>query len=288
MSTGKRLCYTSVMIKGEKSNGYTIVEALFFLAISTFLMVMIYGVVAAQQSKTKFTQAVYEMESQIKDMMNDISTGYYAAPNRLKCVANPAASTTPTVTWWPPPFPELGTNKDCIFIGKVIQFEHAPGVYVDYLVAGRRLNPDGSEVTSIAEAHPIAFNHYTLDRKVPGSMAVAYVKYWNDVTAVPVDAYAFGFFTQFGKYNNLALSSGILGVSLIPIPNTPPPPPYPDIPNLIKTDLASVPVSTRGSIKIGFKRTGGRLQCGVITIGGNGRSLTTDVEILEGACVTPS
>ncbi len=271
------------MTKGEKSNGYTIVEALFFLAISTFLLVITYGVVAAQQNKTKFTQAVYEMESQIKDMMNDISTGYYAAPNRLKCVANPTVSTTPTVTW-PSPSPELGTNQDCIFIGKVIQFEHAPGVYVDYLVAGRRLNPDGSEVTSIAEAHPIAFNNYTLDRKVPGSMAVAYVKYTDDNGAIS-DAYAFGFFTQFGKYNNLALSSGSLGVDLMPIPNTYSPK---DIPMEIKNNLASVSVDARGSIKIGFERTGGRLQCGVITIGGNGRSLTTDVEILEGACVIPS
>jgi type II secretory pathway pseudopilin PulG len=123
-------------VRGQSSSGFTIVETLIFLGVTAVMLVSALLLVGGQQRKTEFTQAVRDIESQIKDVANDVSTGYYSSSSNFTCKDNGASKLVISSD-----ISKLGTNSDCIFIGRAVQFkvEGSDGEgFALYNIAGKR------------------------------------------------------------------------------------------------------------------------------------------------------
>lgn len=108
-------------MKRMPSGGYTIIEVMIFLIVSSALLTSVMAVMSGRQERIRFTQSVESFDQKMRDILNDVSTGYYPSANNVVCtstVANDVQLSTGTA--------EQGTNaqsKDsgCVFLGKAIE-----------------------------------------------------------------------------------------------------------------------------------------------------------------------
>lgn len=177
--------------------GFTIVEVLIFLAVSSALFVAAMLYISGQQGKAEFTQGVRDFELKLGDVVNNVSTGFYPTLNNIKCTASAGKVDLQTDS-----SQGQGANNDCIFVGRVIQL--APGgdqeKYMLYTVAGLRYKGGNTttDVASLDEAKPALIT-------VPGStdllsfggavLSVKKVQYVHDGSAVDIGGFAI--FTTF-------------------------------------------------------------------------------------------
>jgi type II secretory pathway pseudopilin PulG len=69
----------------KRSGGFTIIETMLYLAVSTALMVSTILIISNQQKGTEFHQAVKDLENQFQDQFNDVSTGYFQRKDSTSC-----------------------------------------------------------------------------------------------------------------------------------------------------------------------------------------------------------
>ncbi len=108
------------MIRGKRPHqgGYTIIEVITVLTISTVLIVSAMALFNSRIPRTQFSQAVTELETKLRGVTNDVQNGFYPSTNNIKCDATSGVQAAPG---------EQGTNSDCIFMGKAIQFASQKG-----------------------------------------------------------------------------------------------------------------------------------------------------------------
>jgi type II secretory pathway pseudopilin PulG len=133
----------------KKHAGYTIVEVLIFLAVSGVMFVSAMLMIDGQRGKTEFQNSVRLLESQINDVANDVATGFYATDTgTVTCQGgfNPVRLDTGSGV-------EIGTNSECLLIGRVIQFapDSNPTDMHIFTVAGRRRNGQ-NDVNTLAQS----------------------------------------------------------------------------------------------------------------------------------------
>lgn len=152
------MLYCAYMYRGRgistaKSGGFTVVETLIFLAVSMAMFVSATVLISGRQGKIQFNNAVRDFESNLIDMANDVANGYYQSNNDITCTVLGGAPNPQPAT------KDLGTNQDCIFIGRVVM-------------------PD--------KINPESFNTYSLAglRTVAGAAAVGAEKRTNDVATL--------------------------------------------------------------------------------------------------------
>ena len=134
------------MKRGRLPQGFTIVEVLIFLAVSGALAVSAMFFIAGMQNKTQFNQAANDVLQQINTVINNVSNGYYAGNDNVDCTASSSGPVLTNTT------KSRGTNKDCILLGRAIDFNANSFVIRD--IVGLRERTSGGDVTSIAEAKP--------------------------------------------------------------------------------------------------------------------------------------
>lgn len=148
--------------KNPKSNygGYTLLETLIFLVISMTLLVSAITLISGQQGRAEFTYGIREFASQISDIANDVSTGYYHNPNNFMCNLN--GSGEPRFTYVGEGNGQQGENIDCIFVGKVLQLapdtSRSNETFRIYTVVGRRqivAPPPRRDVINISESFTV-------------------------------------------------------------------------------------------------------------------------------------
>lgn len=130
--------------------GYTITEVMIVLAVTSAMFVAVVLAFSGRQARVEFNQGVRNYEASLQTVMNEVATGNYQS--NFACTAN--ATGPPTININTPV--QTGTNKDCIFIGKVV----IPGINpnnssVTETIVGRRLL-GGQDVKNLTEANPIA------------------------------------------------------------------------------------------------------------------------------------
>lgn len=166
-------------------SGSTILEVMMVLAISGGLLVAAGATISGQIERTRFSTNVREIESKLSDIFNDVETGFYPSSENFGCeVINPTnASSVPTPTGTNR---EQGTNEDCLFLGKGVQFsQNADGLTANFLIhtiIGRREMPSGSGlvgVTSIDAANPTAFDSLEESGQFDGGVEITSVRYLN-------------------------------------------------------------------------------------------------------------
>ncbi len=100
--------------------GYTILEVMIFLAITGLLFVSAIVAVGGNQQRVQYSQTVRDFEVQIKDVINDVSDGFYPAFTEGSCTKT--IGSPQIVNLIPGGVGTPGTNSDCINIGKVLMF----------------------------------------------------------------------------------------------------------------------------------------------------------------------
>lgn len=134
---------------GSTTHGYTIIEVMIFLIVSTALLGSAVAGISQQNRRVQFSQSVTGFEQQLQDILNDVSTGFYPSTNNLTCVSSPVGiqannSATPV---------DQGSNAGCIFVGKAIVPDTVDRAkYNIYTLAGKTFDASGASVTNLANA----------------------------------------------------------------------------------------------------------------------------------------
>jgi len=128
--------------------GYTVIEVLLVIAISTIIFVSAIAVFGGQSRTTQFSQAMQDLQSKIQSYATEVTTGAQPDMSGYYCGLSggkPILSTT-------------GSNTgDCIFLGRTIHVYPGSNTIKIYTVLGTRVNPaSGSPALTIAEANPEA------------------------------------------------------------------------------------------------------------------------------------
>jgi hypothetical protein len=247
--------------------------------------------IAGQRQRSEFTQAIKEIDSQIQEIIDNVSTGYYANTGNFICTGTTGRPQLQTSTT-----DSQGTNKDCIFIGRVMQFGEAGSNGEKYNVINvmglKQYLSGGSykQSQTFADAKPTAM--------APGSGAATgfpdttdhrTLQYGLHVASMTVNNQpvgAFGVFSKLVPYgaSNGNLASGDQGVDLIAIPGTTLNVSQTSVVDAINgLDTALVTRNPASGVVLCFD-SGGSKQYGRITIGSNGRQLSTTLSIQSGSC----
>lgn len=138
--------------------GYTILEMMIVLAVSAAMFITAVVAIGGRQQAIQFSQSVRDFESRLKDVMNDVSTGYFDNANGVACTvgANPNDRPQPDGTSAVPG--TQGTSNECVFIGKVVHFDvnaQNKSAYNIYNVLGKR-NVGTSSPSNLDESKPVA------------------------------------------------------------------------------------------------------------------------------------
>lgn len=245
--------------------GYTIIESLIFLAVSAAIAVSAMILVSGQQSKTEFTQAVREFESQLQDMSNDVSTGFSSISGDT-CWIN-AAGVLQT-SGAPPP------QRRCVFIGRVLQLNGgASNNMITRTLVGKQFNASGDDVADLVEAGPVVYPSATLTDTLPGGMKLGKIKC--SECANPTTIRAFAFVTTFNGGN---LTSGSAHTDIVPIDQVAIPPVYSPAATLAASMTTINPASGLTICLL----SGGTNQHAEFTIGGTSGQLVINTVIDSG------
>lgn len=133
-----------------KNRGFTIIEAMIVLAVTSAMFIVAMLAFNGQQERTRFTQGTRDFESKLRDVANDIRTGYFSDTKAFTCNGTGTSVTFTSGT------NTQGTNESCIFLGKAVQLTGCTEACTSLsfvTVAGKR-QTSGKEVTSLTDAKP--------------------------------------------------------------------------------------------------------------------------------------
>jgi type II secretory pathway pseudopilin PulG len=283
---------------GLKAAGFTIVETLIVLAVTGGLFVAIAATLAGRQNAAEFTHAIQSTQSQIQQTIDQVSAGFYPNQNNFTC-ASVGGSLQISIG-----SNTQGTNQDCVFLGKVIQFGVAgsnPEQYRVYTIAGlhcstcivgptspfQNVNPTVVGVNyTVSDAGLL---NYSSSGTLQYGLSTLWVKVLDKSNNIAANVGTVGFLMEPGSLNTGTgnYNSGTQQVDLVPILNTninPGQSPH-DAANTINTYLNSIntvsnpnAVNPAGGVQICLVSSGTN-QSGLITIGGSGRQLLVKLNV---------
>lgn len=272
-------------MQGRKQRGFTIVETLIVLAVTGALFLMATLAVNGKQNATQFQQAVNDIQSVLRQNIEEVGAGDYPDTGNFTCdgttgTVNIQAGTS-----------KQGSNNGCIFLGKALQFGVSgtdPQKYISYTIAGLKDNSG-----SLTQAKPVAIAPGQAtngsagypDASVSGilhSGLTAVSMNYVDGSGAKHPIGAVALLSSLGTYSGSSLLSGSQQLSLVPVAgsggagtlNTNPL----AVVDAINKNLATSPVDPAGGVQICFA-SGGTNQSGLITIGSNGHNLAVDLQI---------
>ena len=278
VNSSKAYAIIRAMKSGSKALGFTIVETLIFLAVSSALLVSALSLVNGAQRRTEFSQAINDLDQQINSVINDVANGYYPNLNNFQC--NKVSSNLVLQ----PGLVEQGKNTDCIFLGKVIHFTTGDQFFV-FSVAGLKQTsvPPVREVKSRVEAKSIAIS--PTDSTPPNYPDVTEVKTLKNGIRMfrirhSVTAYAsVGVFTTLADYNGSVIRSGGSSLQLVPIDGSRLDWGQGRAARNINNRADNSPPEDGVVLCIDSGTTN---QHAILTIGGNGRQTNTTLDIRDG------
>jgi len=156
------MLYTNPMIGGKRPHGFTIVEVVIVLGVTSALFISTVLVVNGRQATADFDQAIGVVQSRIQQVMDDVTNGFYPLGNSFTCTA--PASGEPNLSG--PSMNGQGQNSGCVFLGKIMQFDvlSKPQTIYTYSLVGRQCT-DGQAIgngsatcdtpKTLADAYPV-------------------------------------------------------------------------------------------------------------------------------------
>jgi type II secretory pathway pseudopilin PulG len=273
--------------KRNCNGGYTIVESLIFLAVTSSLFIGAASLIGGQQARTEFSQSIRDIESRIRDVANDVSTGYYANTNSFSCNDNAVPGVKPNII--PAGSNNQGGNVGCIFLGRALHLGPHPtegNKYFVYTVAGKQhVNTVNGqrEVATITEASPTAIP-FALNAHetgfLSGSVKIKWARYIDSASTANISAIVF--LSTFGSYQGSVLQSGSSQVNVFPVVGNINETPDVAINKIGLINNAS-PVNPDGGIEICIESNNAK-ESVILTLGGNNRQLTTNTNFKDSVC----
>ena len=273
------------MKQGQRAHGYTVVEVMIFLVVTSALFVIAVVYISGQQRKTEFSQAIRNIQSKINDTINNVSTGYYYNSGSFNCTSNGSG---PTLG---PGSQGQGEHKDCIFLGRAMQFaaNGASSNFNIYNLVGQRTISGGQQAQNLADALPKAISPPNgADTTETGRLqyGLTAVKMFYTISGADQPIGTVAFVPTLAAYSGGNLASGAQNIELRPVSSTTLGEPA-DV-AVGKISVANMPDAIKnpsGGVTICFK-SGGTDQYGVITIGNSQNQLSTNLDILTTAQAT--
>lgn len=184
------------------------------LAVSGVLLLSAVTLVAGQQRKVEFNQAVMDVKSAIEQVSSDVGSGFYPNPGTFSCSVaggNVSISAAAGV--------QQGSNNGCIFLGKAIQFGVQgtdPQQYVVHTLVGLQDNTG-----TLASAKPIAINLDSArdQRELRNGLRAVSMTYVEGGISRDIGAFAF-VSSLGGRDSSSQLVSGNQQLMVVPIANT--------------------------------------------------------------------
>lgn len=214
-----------------RQDGYTIIEVIIFLAISSVLLISVIGLLNGRVQGAQFTQAVQSLDTKIRTTANETATGTYPSTPSFSCTIVGGAPQTNALGAG-----EQGERSACIFAGKIMNFTPRQGPCADPVadsrceqtqtatVIGRRVyGTDGKVVAGLTGVNGAAPRTVI----VPNLTQTYDLNYGTRVSGVykkttpltPITAV--GFFQSFnGNYDTRGLSSGSQGIEMWTVART--------------------------------------------------------------------
>jgi type II secretory pathway pseudopilin PulG len=125
----------------QRWGGYTVIEVLIVLAISTVLFTVAVGLFSGKQNSTQFTQTMQDLASKIQSYVNESLSGSFPDSSSYSCTldgdGNPVFSMGG------------GSNGDCVFLGKALQVSSDQSSITAYTIVGGR-----NSATTFEQANP--------------------------------------------------------------------------------------------------------------------------------------
>ena len=247
---------------GNRAKGFTIVETLIVLAVSGFMLVAVVGIISNKQGQSEFQQAVNSVAQQLQQAIDDVANGYYPTSN----IACTATSSGPAIKSGRS---SLGTNGDCVLVGKAVQFDATNTQFIDYPLVD--LQTGGGYYTAIAPGS--SSNTLVPDNsskiKVNGGLTIYYSGPSNLITS-PLPTLGFSLILSNQAVNLYYIAGTSAGNS-----------------SAINVDAIDRPSSNLKPITINSYNiclaSGTTKQSGLISIGGNsGKNLSVTLAIKDG------
>jgi len=142
------------------SMGFTIVEVMIVLAVSSLIVLSALTLVNGRQNKTEFVTGINDLQQQVQQIVNETASGLYPGIGGFTC--QPGASGPVTFTGVSS---AQGTNQGCIFLGKTIQFglDTTDSQLAVLPIVGRQYQSDGiTPVATVGQAIPRAAWPFTI------------------------------------------------------------------------------------------------------------------------------
>jgi hypothetical protein len=260
---------------GSEPRGFTIVETLIVLAVTGFLFVIVAVLIGGKQNKTQFSTGTRDVESRLQTIINEVANGYYPNTGNFKCDNVAGVPKVVSVIGLPK---EQGTNKDCIFLGKVVQFspdDISVEAFHVYSVVGLRLNSSGDPVKNLTEANPRLI-------KLTGSFEEQTMPFGMKAVDSVADSNT-GSVAFISSLGNLDTSGPSQQMNVYPIPGTTYTQDTAGAIGIIQSPagLKSAPANPANGVKICLS-SGSTEQSALYTIGGSGRQLSVSFVIKDG------
>jgi len=259
---------------GLSTGGFTIIETLIVLAVTGMIFISAALLINGKEAKTEFTQSIQNIQAQIQQTISEVQTGFYPSQENFSCNGNGNTVNFPSGA------PSaLGSNKGCIFLGKVMQFAvhgTSPEQYNTYTIAGLQTDATGKEVTTLLAAKLKVVPNSTATNTLRNGLTTQ-AMYYNGNPSNKIGAV--GFISTLGAYSSGGdLISGSQQVDLIPlntsILNDTPANTVTTIQNRLATSIAN----PTGGVEICFA-SGTTQESGLVAIGDSGRQLSVTLKI---------
>jgi hypothetical protein len=219
------------MLMQRTFGGYTLIEVMIFLAVSTVLLAVTIVAIRGQQAHTEFISGMNDVNTKFQQWVDQVVNGLSgsgasptSATTNIKCSVN-EASNVALPQLQPSNGGERGGNPQCIFLGKVIHINDQASannnhIYT-YTVIGRRnstdVNGNLSNSKDLVSARPVAAAgspvDLTEDYNIPNGVKILGVDNTNGGTT----SHLGGFFISF---NNETINNGATGLAAVQYPFT--------------------------------------------------------------------
>lgn len=274
------------MKSGSRQAGFTIVETLIVLAITGAMFLSAVVMISGRQAATQFSQGIRDVEAQVRQTMGEVSSGYYPSGQAISCTST-APDGGPLIRASGSFVNTQGTNKDCIFIGRVLHFAVAnidntptdPQVYNIYTLVGIRtleeltgsegLQPAKPRLLARETGEPANATPDTMfdSKKLPYGLEVVDMYHGANPADTAKKIAAIGFTSSLG---NLGGADTSQQVNLLAIPNTLLNMSKGDGVAIINDNVATGILNPEGGVHICLK-SGGTKQSALISMGGQAR-----------------
>jgi type II secretory pathway pseudopilin PulG len=211
--------------------GFTIIETIIVLAITTALLSSGLLLVQGRVPRVQFESAVNDLDVRIADSLNEVLSGYYPSAQNHKCVDGEIVPLDVTDTNTGP-----GTYGECIFIGQAIQFGNQSGsngtcatsspdehcdTNIIYTVFGKRVGTSGDIATKLIDAEPKISKDYAKTSSTNGyGLHIVGVKTSNDGSSWTNNYGGVAFLQTFGTQVTDTQATGANKVEIVPLIGT--------------------------------------------------------------------